>query len=99
MKTNKTIHYIYSNGETPCGLKINTHGKIDEIESGLFMDLDGDLFFTGTITGKIKTLDEVTCTKCIKELKKSVYHCEEHGFVESRYVTFDEKCDLCGRNV
>ena len=62
--------------------------------------------WTGTWCNKTaeripKTSDpnKVTCPRCLKEMKKAMYFCPEHGFVDGEDVTFNETCDYCGRSV
>ena len=40
--------------------------------------------------------NEVTCVDCINHLKETIYHCQEHGFLEGSDVRNDETCDYCG---
>ena len=44
-----------------------------------------------------KTKNRVTCRRCIREMKTVFWYCSEHGFIEDANVTFDEKCEMCGR--
>lgn len=47
----------------------------------------------------ICSLNSVNCPDCINILKMKLYHCNNHGFLLGKEVTFDEKCDYCGLSV
>lgn len=51
--------------------------------------------FRGHIN-KTQKLNDVTCPKCIEELKESSWHCPKCGFIDVSHVTNDERCELCG---
>lgn len=62
--------------------------------------------WTGTWCGKTaqripKTSNPnaVTCPRCIEEMKKAIYYCDVHGFLDSSDVRNDETCDYCGAKV
>jgi rRNA maturation protein Nop10 len=46
-----------------------------------------------------RDVNEVTCPRCLEEMKKVMYFCNEHGFIDGIEVTYDEKCDYCGDDV
>ena len=43
-----------------------------------------------------KNSNEVSCDLCIEILKKTIWHCPEHGFIEDAHVTNNETCEICG---
>ncbi len=45
---------------------------------------------------KTTILNDVTCSHCIEELKKSHWLCPGCGFIDGACVTNDERCELCG---
>ena len=44
-------------------------------------------------------LNNVTCPRCIEELKKQHWYCANDGFIDPVSVTNDETCELCGEDV
>ena len=84
-----THYYVRSQPEGSAAIIASPCGKQVLENSAAF---DVDFAFT-------QRLDRVTCPRCIEELKKTHYHCPEHGFIAGKEVTFDEKCDYCGSPV
>ena len=43
--------------------------------------------------------NDVTCPRCLEEMKKRFWFCEKHGFIADKEVTNNETCEHCGRDV
>jgi len=47
----------------------------------------------------VKDPNQVTCPRCIEELKKQKWYCPNHGFLKDEDVENDETCTYCGEKV
>jgi hypothetical protein len=75
------------------------------------IEMENEQYGTKSFSGMIYTikrlnaiittddLNSVDCQQCIINLKKEVYHCDNHGFIDCTHVTFSETCDICNSHV
>lgn len=89
------MHYYQSKPETWCGMPFKPVEMINE--------RDGVSY--GAYTYTIERFDsdittyefeKVDCPSCLEALKKTTYHCEEHGFLSCWQITEKETCKKCG---
>jgi len=96
------MHYydfvLIEGAETACGIPINPDNWGEPVRhphygAYTYFDPDNKTEMTSY------ELDKIKCEGCLRFLKSGLYYCEIHGFIGGAEVTFDEKCDYCGRAV
>lgn len=84
--TTRVLHFCNSSHTSYFGVN----------EKTLFSTLCGK---TSPRSHRTKIANDVTCPRCVEDMKKSMWYCPEHGFIDDAHVTNDEKCDMCGNDL